>query len=302
LRYRKGYDDLPRKAEFRLIIQKKQVKARFMDDTLSENAILAALTTQWLGRPTYYLPQTESTNDLLREMSSGEPGRLPSGTMIIADYQRQGKGRLGRRWQAPPGTSLLFSLLFRLDWPAEQAAWLTMIGSLAAMQAIEEVTHLPTAIKWPNDLMIDEPEGWRKVGGVLLEGEFKNDRLLTAVLGVGINVNVPGAELPVAATPATSLQAASGQPVARLPLLAELLQRLETLADAAAAGETPQPRWQERLVTLGRRVQVSSAAPGQAESMLTGTAENTDAWGRLLVRDERGILHAVSAGDVTLRG
>jgi BirA family transcriptional regulator, biotin operon repressor / biotin---[acetyl-CoA-carboxylase] ligase len=282
------------------IIQKKQVKARPMHDSLSESEILAALNTRWLGRPAYYVPHTESTNDLLREMSAGEPGRLPSGTMIIADYQRRGKGRLGRRWQAPPGSSLLFSLLFRLDWPAEQAAWLAMMGSLAAVHAIEEVCALSAAIKWPNDLMIAAGGDWRKVGGLLLEGEFKEDRLHTAVLGIGINVNIPAPELPITPTPATSLLVAGGQPVARLPLLIALLQRLEVMVDAAAE-VTPQPGWQERLITLGRQVQVTSILPGGGESTLIGMAESTDAWGRLLVRDKQGTLHTVSAADVTLR-
>jgi BirA family transcriptional regulator, biotin operon repressor / biotin---[acetyl-CoA-carboxylase] ligase len=272
-----------------------------MNNPFTESEILAALKTRWLGRPTYYVPETESTNDLLREMSAGEPGRLPSGAMIIADYQRRGKGRLGRRWEAPPATSLLFSLLFRLDWPAEQAAWLTMTGSLAAVQAIEQVTPLPAAIKWPNDLLIGGPAGWRKVGGLLLEGDFDDaGRLHTAVLGIGINVNVPAAQLPEAPTPATSLLVERGRPVDRLRLLAELLQRLETMVDATAE-ETPQPRWQERLITLGRQVQVTFAAPGRPQSTLTGIAESTDSWGRLQIRDEQETLHTITAGDVTLR-
>jgi BirA family transcriptional regulator, biotin operon repressor / biotin---[acetyl-CoA-carboxylase] ligase len=273
-----------------------------MNDTFTESEILAALKTRRLGRPTYYLPETESTNDLLREMSAGESGRLPSGTLVIADYQRRGKGRLGRRWEAPPATSLLFSLLFRLDWPAEQATWLTMMGSLAAVTAIEQATALEAAIKWPNDLLTGTSAGgWRKVGGLLLEGDFdEHGRLRTAVLGIGINVNVAAAQLPEGPTPATSLLVESGRPVNRLHLLADLLQRLETMVEATP-GQTPQPRWHERLVTLGQAVQVTSAPGKAAHSSLSGIAEGTDAWGRLLVRDEAGTLHTISAGDVTLR-
>lgn len=272
-----------------------------MDNTFTETEILTALTSHWLGRPTYYLPETESTNDLLREMSAGEPGRLPSGTMVITDYQRRGKGRLGRRWEAPRATSLLFSLLFRLDWPAEQAAWLTMMGSLAAVQAIEQITELQTAIKWPNDLLVGGPTGWRKVGGLLLEGDFnEHGRLHTAVLGIGINVNVAGAQLPEALTPATSLSVESGRPVDRLPLLVDLLQRLETMVGATPA-HSPHRFWQERLLTIGQPVQVTPASPGRTQGTLSGIAEGTDTWGRLLVRAEDGTLHTVAAADVTLR-
>jgi BirA family transcriptional regulator, biotin operon repressor / biotin---[acetyl-CoA-carboxylase] ligase len=270
-----------------------------MVSDLSEGAIQAALTTRWLARPYHYLATTGSTNDVLRQMvAAGSSDNPPAGTLVLADFQSRGKGRLNRRWEAPPRTSLLFSLLFRPDGPAEQAAWLTMMGSLAAAVAIEAVTPLTVGLKWPNDLVIWRQPEWRKVGGLLLEGNFnENGRVDDVILGIGINVNIPAGQLPPAVTPATSLLVATGQPVDRRRLLIRLLQELETLLDTAVS---PHAAWQARLINLGQPVRVTALTPA-LQPPLTGIAEGADEWGRLLVRDVDGVLQAIAAGDVTLR-
>jgi BirA family biotin operon repressor/biotin-[acetyl-CoA-carboxylase] ligase len=179
-------------------------------------------------------------------------------------------------------------------------SWLTMLAGLAVAGAIEEETKLPVLLKWPNDVVIRHDDTWRKVCGILLEGYVSPaQRVEHAILGVGINVNIPLAQLPPIAQPATSLLVAAGRPLSRLSLLVELLQRIERLYEAANRGESPRQPWNRRLITLGRRVEVGRV--GQAISLL-GTAEGTDEWGRLLVRDDDGELHTVMAADVTLRG
>jgi BirA family biotin operon repressor/biotin-[acetyl-CoA-carboxylase] ligase len=269
-----------------------------LDDDLNESVVRAALTTAWLGRPYLYRDTIDSTNDYLKTLAA-DPA-YPAGTVLLADYQSAGRGRLDRRWEAPPGTSLLFSALFRPGWPAERGPWLTMLAGLAAAEAIEAVAGLPARLKWPNDVVIDHDGGWRKAAGLLLDTALDGDgRLDSAILGIGLNVNTPPAALPEAPTPATSLFAARGRPVARLPLLVALLERLEQRYDAADAGYSPRAEWAERLITLGRPVAVTAAGSYQA---LNGTAEGVNEWGQLLVRDEAGRLHALAAGDVTLRG
>lgn len=252
-----------------------------------------------LGPHTHYFSETGSTNDLLREMAVAG---APAGTLVLADFQRTGKGRLDRRWHVPPGTSLLFSLLFRPGWPAIHASWLTMMAGLAAVEAIAAALPAPAAsslqpaLKWPNDIMLPVTTGWAKVGGILLETSVTGDRLEQAILGMGLNVNIPPEALPETASPATSLLAATGRPVARLPLLLTLVQRLDHYYQAASRGESPQPAWNERLLTRERVVQIS----GGGET-LTGIALGTDEWGRLLVKTTDGEVHAFAAGDVTLR-
>lgn len=269
-----------------------------MQDELSETAVQAALTTTWIGRSYRYYPELDSTNTALKALL-GSVGEVAPGTVLLADYQRQGRGRMGRQWEAPPGSSLLLSVLFRPAWPARQVNWLTMIGALAVSEAIERVAGCRSGIKWPNDVLVHQEGTWRKVCGLLLEGEWRgDDRLAHAILGIGINVNVPAGRLPAAATPATSLLLASGTAVSRLALLAALLQGLEQRYETAVRGASPQPAWHARLLTIGRQVRVTQSG---AAAAIDGIAEATDPWGQLLVRDAAGTLHAIAAGDVTLR-
>lgn len=268
-----------------------------LDPPLTDTAILAALNTQWLGRSLQVYDQVTSTNTVLSQLAADG---APTGAMVIAEYQAQGRGRQDRRWLAPRGSSLLFSLLFRPRWPAPQAYWLTMIAGLAAVETIESHSTLQAALKWPNDVMIwDENSAdpqWCKAGGILLDTQLDHERLSQAVLGMGLNVNLPRRQLPTGATPATSLLAAGGRSLARIPLLAGFLQQLETRYEEAASGASPQPSWNERLLTRDRPVRVTTA-----HQALEGHALGADEWGRLLVRAADGELHRFAAADVTLR-
>lgn len=266
-----------------------------MIDTLDARAVEEALSTSWLGHPVHYFDEVGSTNEALQEMARKG---APAGTLLLANYQSQGKGRLNRRWDAPPGSSLLCSLLFRPDWPAERAAWLIMSAGVSAAAAVRQVTGLEARLKWPNDLMIPVDGRWRKGGGLLVEGSFADDRLVEAILGTGINVNIASNDLLDTGVPATSLQIASGRPISRLRLLVTYLAELERAYGSADAGRSPQEAWNEHLITIGQEVRVSAAD----RPTLTGRAEGTDRWGRLLVRDKLGRVHAISAGDATLSG
>ncbi|HID51836.1 MAG TPA: biotin--[acetyl-CoA-carboxylase] ligase [Anaerolineae bacterium] len=268
-----------------------------MIDDLQETAVIPTLNTQWIGKTYIYLNEVDSTNEFLKVRVA--EGNVPAGTVVATDFQSRGKGRLQRRWEALPGTSLLLSLLFKPDWPAEQANWLTMITSVAMAEAGEGETAVPVRIKWPNDLVIKVEDVWHKVGGLLLEGDVGADgRIRSVVLGIGLNVNIPPEQLPTGATPPTSLLAVLGRPVSRQALLVDFLQRVEMGVATAVSGQSPQAVWQKRLITLGQPVQVTHTGTNQAVS---GVAEGADAFGHLLVRDGAGRLHTVTAGDVTLR-
>lgn len=267
---------------------------------LSESSVQSALSTRWLGRTYYHFDTVGSTNVALQELvAAGSKRQPPSGTVVLAEYQSRGRGRLDRRWLAPQGSSLLLSVLLRPHWPLFQAHWLTMIASLAAAESIETMTRLSIRVKWPNDLMISARDVWHKFGGILLEGiTDAAGQLESAIIGIGINGNIPANELPETAAPTTSLMLETRQPVSRLDLLIGLLDRLEALYEAADRGQSPQPAWKERLITLGQKVRLTPSAGAEPWE---GTAEDVDSWGQLLVRDERGELRKVSAGDVSLR-
>jgi BirA family biotin operon repressor/biotin-[acetyl-CoA-carboxylase] ligase len=260
-------------------------------EALTAERILAGLETAFVGRNLEHWPEIESTNARARHLA--EAG-APEGTVVITDHQTAGRGRLGRQWIAPAGSSLLMSLLFRPKVTPTQVHRLTMICGLAAVDAIEAETGLKAGLKWPNDILV----GDAKAGGILTEIGLSGDRVDYAVVGIGLNVNLHPAQLPRdLLMEATSLSHVLGESVPRLPLLRALLQAVETRYLAFRSGHSPHSEWSERLVTLGQAVTVVSG-----DSVVQGVAEGVDADGGLLVRADDGCLRTILAGDVTLRG
>ena len=200
-------------------------------DSLAPEAVEPLLTSRF-GRPYLYDQSCESTQQLLGAASS-------EGAVAVCDVQTGGRGRLGRSWEAPPGTSLLCSVL--LQPPIERrAAELSLVAGIAVAEAVEQALGLAVQIKWPNDVMVNR----RKVAGILVEATGN-----TAIVGIGVNVNQTRDELPADARVApASLYTVDGIRRPRAPLLAALLGELEHAYE----------RWRERGLdglydTLGAR-------------------------------------------------
>jgi BirA family biotin operon repressor/biotin-[acetyl-CoA-carboxylase] ligase len=251
------------------------------------------LTTSFLGQRLVYRAALPSTMDeawrLAREGA-------PEGTVVLADVQTAGRGRLRRSWWAPAGSSLLLSAVLRPGWPARHAQRLAMVCSLALCDAIADVAGVHAQVKWPNDVLI---EG-RKVCGILTELEIRPEsgggQLETAVVGIGVNVNLDFEGAPELMAPATSLMWAAGRAVSREALLVALLEDMERRYAATREGRSYHREWAERMATLGREVQVSGAG-----EVLLGVATGVDVDGALLVETPDGAVQRVVAGDVTLR-
>jgi len=261
-------------------------------EPLSAGEIEAHLTTRLLGRSIHYYAEIGSTNtEAVRLAEEG----APDGTLVIADVQTAGKGRLGRRWFAPPGGALLYSLLLRPPLPPLLAQRITMVCSLGVVRAIAALTNVPAHIKWPNDIVVNG----KKLGGVLTELGNVTDRgqLAYAVVGMGLNVNLAPEDLPETMTPPTSLLAECGHTISRLELLARLLSEIEALYMPLCAGWSPHEEWRAALATIGEAVRV-----GTAEEVIIGTAVDVTDAGALVVQDAAGARHTILAGDVTLRG
>ena len=257
-----------------------------MDD-ISIPAIKARLTTRFVGRNLLYYPTIGSTNDVAK--AQGRAG-APEGTVVLADEQTSGRGRLQRPWLSPAGSSLLLSVLLR-PTPVELPR-LTMVASVAVARSIEAILGLRPGLKWHNDVML----GRRKVCGILVESDLVEDQVSFAVVGIGLNVNFDPASFPEIANMATSLQRELGHAVPRLPLLLRLLEEIETLYLAERQGQSVFIEWRARLDTLGRAVRVA-----MGDHVEEGVAEDVDEEGRLLLRRPDGSLLTVIAGDVTLR-
>jgi BirA family biotin operon repressor/biotin-[acetyl-CoA-carboxylase] ligase len=258
---------------------------------LDLSSLQTILNTRVFGRELSYLPRTGSTNDVAKGLAAQG---APEGTVVVADEQTAGRGRLGRRWLAPPGTCLLCSILFRPNLPPAQAQQLTMLCALAAADAIKEIADLHAWLKWPNDLIV-KSQGWKKLAGLLTETGFTGKRLDYAIVGIGINVNVKTETLPALDPNATSILAEKSLAVDRGALLAEFLARVERRYGASQTGESPHREWASRLATLGQQVSAATS-----EETLVGVAESVDKDGALLLRTPDGALRRLTVGDVTL--
>lgn len=264
-----------------------------------ENRLRHALHTRIFGRNLLYLERTGSTNTVAMAAAAGG---APEGTVIVAGEQTAGRGRLGRKWVAPAGLCLLCSVLFRPFLDVAHANLVTMLCALAAADAVQATSGVMVGLKWPNDLVVASaarrsPEvPWRKLAGLLTETGLRANRVEYAVVGIGINVNVPPALLSSLAPGATSLLAEIGRPVDMPCLCATLLGEIERRYGELGAGMLPLAEWASRLVTLGRPVKAATVRGG-----VIGVGEGVDERGSLLVRTADGVLRTLTAADVTLR-
>lgn len=255
------------------------------------------------------LEVVDSTNRYLVDLISAglaDGGEVPEGYAVTAERQTAGRGRLGRRWEAPPGSSVLCSMLFRPLLVAEQLHLVTWAVALAAAAACGEVAGVEPTLKWPNDLLI----GHRKVAGLLAEvvagrqaAPGRADGPVGLVVGIGINVNWPDGwpeqsgdrQLASDLAEATSIGRAAGQVVDRHALTTCLVERTgeRYLALGSARGQSElASAYRRRCSTIGREVRVQLA-----DETFTGTAADVDDGGHLLV-DVGTCLRAVAAGDV----
>jgi BirA family biotin operon repressor/biotin-[acetyl-CoA-carboxylase] ligase len=260
-------------------------------DLLIPAEISAGLNSVRIGRRLVCYRETGSTNDDAFKLA--EEG-AEEGTVVVAEAQRRGKGRLGRRWESPAGLNLYCSVILRPPILPARAAQLTFLSVVAAARAIEAVTSLRPSIKWPNDLLL----GGKKVAGLLNEMSAETEKVNFIVLGIGININMDRDQFPDDLRhPATSLFLEAGKPVRRLDLARALLETLDTLYDSYLLnGYGPvREEWLARCNFLGRRIRVTFQ-----DKELQGTAEGIDEEGALLVRAPDGRLERVLAGDVTI--
>jgi len=256
--------------------------------------VAAGLATAWLGGRLVAYEAVDSTNRVAMQDPS-----LPHGTVVYAFRQDAGRGRLGRPWATPAG-SLPFSIVLTPSLAPQRAQVLTVAAAVGLARGIEAACGARLDIKWPNDLQ------WagRKVAGILTELRSDPDRILRAVVGVGLNVNTAAdAFPPELAGGAASVAQAAGRPVDPGALLGAVLGALEGAFDAALAADPGRfeallEDYRARCVTLGRAVTVTE----RGGAVLSGTATGVDDLGALWVRGPDGRTRPVYAGDVTLAG
>lgn len=255
---------------------------------LDVEALRAALIGPWAQLDV--VASTGSTNaDLMTAAAAGAPDR----TVLVAEHQEAGRGRLARSWVSPPGSGLTVSVLFRpVGVSPSRFGWLPLLAGLAVLDTVRAFTTAPAGLKWPNDLLMGaEP---RKVAGIL--AEVADPMRPAVVVGIGLNVDAAPPDQPGA----TSLVAVAGRQIDRADVLVELLTRLAE-REAAWRDERGDPDatrlradYRAGCASLGSSVRVE--LPGGTS--VSGTAEDVDVDGRLLLLDHSGSRRAVAAGDV----
>ncbi|KAB0669302.1 biotin--[acetyl-CoA-carboxylase] ligase [Oryzomonas sagensis] len=263
-------------------------------DTLAAEEISVQLHSALIGTRLVNLATTTSTNSEAFRLA--EEGAV-EGTVVTAEEQSRGKGRLGRIWSSPPGANLYCSVILRPRIKPFEAPQLTFLSAVATARAIEQTTGLKPEIKWPNDVLIDG----KKVAGLLNEMSAEtdgiNDGINFVILGIGVNLNMTADQFPGDLRhPATSLLIEGGAKVGRARFTAFLLNELDRLYAAFLDhGFVPVRReWQERCNANGREVVVSDHGRDDIRGLFAGI----DGDGALLVRQPDGTIERILSGDV----
>ncbi len=253
------------------------------------------LKTQSIGRLIHYQDELGSTNTVLLEL--GEKG-ASEGTIVIADKQTEGKGRLGRKWISPSGTNLYISVLFRPEISAADSPLFTFLASIALNETIEKTGVTNTEIKWPNDIQMDG----KKVAGVLTEMRTKREMVDFIVVGIGVNINMSrdyiNAEMGNVSRIATSIKENLGKDIDRAKFTADLLLELEKWYQIFCnKGKKPiLEEWTRAWGHMNKRVRINM----EGEQGFEGSALGIDDRGYLLVKTDNGEITKIIAGDVSV--
>jgi BirA family biotin operon repressor/biotin-[acetyl-CoA-carboxylase] ligase len=257
-------------------------------DKLLPEEVLQGLKTGVFKGPVHYFETLDSTNDLAKALAVQG---APEGTVVVAEAQTGGRGRLGREWNSPSGVGLYVSLVLRPMLPPMELPQITLTTAVAVVRAVRRVAGLAPGIKWPNDLLLNG----KKLGGILTEMETESDRIRHVVVGLGLNVNNPGFPPELAAT-ATSLALVAERTFSRVNLLQAWLEEFEALYERFLHQGFQEilEEWKGSAVTLGKMVTVR-----QGPREISGQALDVAPDGALLLRTADGEMVRVTSGEIT---
>ena len=268
-------------------------------DRLLPHELTHSLGTKLIGRKIYYFDHVSSTMDMAMQLSNKN---IPEGTLVIAESQTKGRGRLGRSWISPKYKGIYLSLILKPDILPANASIITLMTAVSICEGIRQISGIEPQIKWPNDILIHN----KKLGGILTELKAELDATSFVIIGIGLNVNNDSDEL---VKEAISLKVAKkGLPadrqaglldrqenINRIELLQEILRKIEEnyLILQKKGSQPILEKWRNYNVTLGRRIKVVCH-----KEHVEGEAVDIDRDGGLLVRRDSGIVEKFMAGDV----
>ncbi|MBS4191011.1 biotin--[acetyl-CoA-carboxylase] ligase [Bacillus sp. FJAT-49705] len=272
-------------------VRRKGYKIIKIPERVTADEVRLGLPTKVLGRDIHYEETVDSTQKIAHRLANED---APEGTIIIAEEQLLGRGRMDRRWHSPKYTGIWMSVILRPNIPPPKAPQLTLITAVAVVQAIEDFTGLSPQIKWPNDILING----KKVTGILTELQADADRITSIIIGIGINVNQKVEEYPEDLRAiATSLSIECDKKLQRADLIKLILQKLEQLYFLyLEKGFYPiKLLWESYAISIGKYI-TARTITGSIHGKALGITED----GVLKVEDDSGKVHHIYSADIEL--
>ena len=273
-----------------MISEKESYEEIVTGSIYNETTIADQIHTKWAGKTVHFARETDSTNLWIKRLAKEGASE---GTLALAEFQSAGRGRLGRSWEVPEGTSVMMSILLRPKFEPQYAPTLTLVMGMAVAKAVKKL-GFDVSIKWPNDVVVSH----KKICGILTEMGVRDGKIDYAVIGVGINVNIK--EFPEEmADKATSLYLESGKEFDRSQIPGLVMEAFEEYYEKFAATcdlSGLKEEYESILANYNQPVRVLAKEPYE------GVARGITDGGELLVEKTDGTIVAVSAGEVSVRG
>lgn len=287
----KHIEDLRNEGYVLEAVRKKGYRIVSVPNKMSADSIRLHLKSKTLGQQIYYYDTVDTTQKVANELANTTG---VEGTIVVADTQTAGKGRLARQWSSAKGKGIWMSIILKPNIPIHQAPKLTLITAVAVAQGIQATTGIKPHIKWPNDLLLNG----KKIVGILTEMQAEADGIHSVVIGVGINCN----QLVEDFTPelkdiATSLLVEGGEAVSREELICSVLQHLEELYQTFQQEGFAEIKklWESFAINMGKTITATTA-----QGRITGIALGITEDGVLLLKDESGKVHSIYSADIEI--
>ncbi|WP_458412716.1 biotin--[acetyl-CoA-carboxylase] ligase [Schinkia sp. CFF1] len=272
-------------------VQRKGYRILKQPDRISGNEIQLGLQTKYLGRDVHYEESVTSTQKVAHKLAYEG---VPEGTVVVAEEQVTGKGRLDRTWFSPKYAGIWFSLILRPTIPPQQAPQLTLLAAVGVVRGIEAATGIHCEIKWPNDILING----KKVVGILTELQAEPDRINAVIIGIGINVNQQAESFQeTIKDTATSLSIECGEKLNRAKILQAILKEIEDLyLDYLENGfGVVKYLWESYAVSIGKQITARTLT-----NTIVGKALGITNEGVLLLEDESKMIHRIYSADIEI--
>ncbi|WP_050615401.1 biotin--[acetyl-CoA-carboxylase] ligase [Bacillus testis] len=272
-------------------VRRKGYRIVSVPSTLSADSIRMNIHSAVFGKNIHYQETIGSTQKTANELANEG---AEEGTIVVADEQTLGRGRLARKWHSPKGTGIWMSLLAKPRIPLQQAPQLTLLTAVAVVQAIEEVTGLQAQIKWPNDILIKG----KKVTGILTEMQAEADGVHSIIIGIGMNVNQVAADFPEELSDkATSLKIETGLTHSREQIIGEILYKFENLYHIyqSKGFKVIKALWESYAVSIGKVITATTM-----NDKIIGIAMGITDEGVLLIKDDKGRVHSIYSADIEI--